>query len=254
MSKNNNNEVIQKYFNNTKVKNKSITQIAQAAGVSVSALTRFAKSEGFEGFKDFKVYLDRKEELGEESNANLHLSDTIFSLRRTHDIIDRKKLEFIAKKIAEKRNVIFFGEAFTYITSLFLERKLRKINIQANTLNVASDLGLIMPNPNAVFIFVSNSGKNKNIRKVADKIYASNTKGQIMFSITSNNFSNIEQLVNETVKGYFFESDSINPYELPSVSNLVLTYIFDILFSYVYNIDKEANDKLINAIKIEKEK
>lgn len=254
MNNKSNNINIEKYLNTHPIKNKSITQIAQDAGVSVSALTRYAQSEGFDGFKDLKFYLERKEQVTDDSGINNHLSDVVFSLRRAFDTIDKSKLAFIAKKIIEKGNVVFFGESFTYITGQYIERKLRKINIQATTLNVASDLGIIMPNPNAVYIFISNSGQNRNIKKVAEKIYNTNTKGQIIFSITANNYSNIQKYCNETIMGYFFESDEINPYELPSVSNMVLNFILDMLFAHVYNAEKQKNAKLINAIKHVKEK
>ena len=92
--------------------------------------------------------------------------------------------------------------------ALFFQRLLLKINIEAVAINVASDLSLIMPNNDAVFIFISNSGKNPNIRKAALKIKSTN-ESQFICSISGSADSNIDYLSNVIFTGYSISSESV---------------------------------------------
>lgn len=224
---------------------KNINEVANKCDVSISALTRFAKNKGFNGFKELKIFYKTK-------NSNMQISNLIYSLSRTDEQINNEILNFIATKIVEKGKVTLFGEGFSLLVAEFFQHKLRKINIDAFLYNLASDISLIIPNQKMIYIFFSNSGKNVNVEKVYKKIALDEKQRGIIFSITSSNYSNIENLANETIKGYSIFSEDIDENELPENLQMVGMHIVNIIFNRIYKLNNLKNKNLIDQIKIKK--
>ncbi len=241
-------ENLTKINNCLKTKNvdwKNINEVATKCHVSTSALTRFAKSKGFSGFKELKFFYKNK-------NPNIALSNLTYSLARTNEQINNDVINFIATKIVKKGKVTLLGEGFSLLIAEFFQRKLRKINIDAHLYNLASDMSLIIPNQKMIYIFFSNSGKNPNIEKIYNKIALDEKQRGIIFSITSSGYSNIEKVANETIKGYSFFSEDIDEHELPENLQMVGTHIVNMIFKRIYKLNNFKNRRLIDQIKIKK--
>ena len=226
---------------------KNINEVAYKCGVSVSALTRFAKHKGFNGFKELKFFYKSK-------NSGIQVSNLVYSLARTDEQINNDVLKFIATKIVENGKVTLLGEGFSFLIAQFFQRKLRKINIDASLYNVASDISLIVPNQKMIYIFFSNSGKNVNVEKVCNKITLDEKEKPIIFSVSSSSYSNIENVANETIKGYSLFSEEIDENELPENLQMIGMHIVNTIFNQIYKLNNLKNKNLIDQIKIKKQK
>jgi DNA-binding MurR/RpiR family transcriptional regulator len=226
--------------------------LSKEINVSVSAINRFSKKLGFQGFKDLKsIILYQQKIYNNLKENNPFYNDVQFSFNESNKKINIKEIEFIVQKIIDKKNIYFYGESFTYILAEYISRKFNKINYKSRTYNVASDLSIILPQKNVVHIFISNSGKNPNIKKACEKIQQKN-QNQIIISITSSSNSNIKKNSNSHVHGSFYSSIEQDEFELPSISQYITQYILDIIFNNVYKKNKTIHS--LNISNISKEK
>ena len=232
---------------------KSISLTSQKIGVSPSAITRFCHKIKLSGWNELQIIF-KKEQTNTKGYQKIsnEINDIIFSLSKTEKNLSKESIKLITKKILNSNNVIIYGESFTEILAMRFSRKLNKIGISSQTLNVASDLGIIMSKKNTVHILLSMSGMNPNIKYATNKILNTKYIDQTLFSIGSNNYSNIKNVVNDFINGEFYQTNDINPYELPYVADFVMEYILNKIFSSVYFYNKNDNDKLIKEISKEK--
>ncbi|WP_168380664.1 MurR/RpiR family transcriptional regulator [Mycoplasma todarodis] len=237
---------------NEKTAKMSITQLGKALNVSAAGITRFCQKLKMRGFKEFQNEMFTELNLikaKESSGLPPVAKEIIISLEKTSQIMNYDEIHLVAEKIWKTKNVFIYGEAFTHLLAQTLSRKLNKINIPSTYYNVASDIGMILPKNNSVHIFISTSGKNPNTRKVVKKICTNQkTEKQMIVSLTASKNTNIEEYENSHINGAFFDTSGIDPYELPSISAIVIQYIMDVLFKEVYLKNKKQNDKIIREI------
>ncbi len=234
--------------------NLSITRLAQKIEVSPSAITRFCQRIELPGFPTLQMKcINELKSIKRYDGVDDDLNDIIYSLSRTSELINIESIKLIANKIIKTNNVYIYGESFTMVLADQFKRKLNKINIQASSFNVASDLGLVLPKKNSTHILVSMSGMNPNIKRAAKKLNQV-TPGQSIFSIGSSKYSNIIDYVNDHIGGEFFQSDEQHPIELPSVASVVSEYILNKIFKEVFKCNIEKNKALIADVQKEKRK
>lgn len=238
------NEYLKK--NHQKLMNLSIEEVAKIINVSPSAITRFCQKNGFSGFKDFNLLL--KQYQNPENKLN-YLQN---SLTKTIDHLNYNKLKFMAQKMFEAKRVYILGEAFTYLQGLILERKLLRLNIDAKTLNVASEISLILPKEKSVYLFISHSGKNPNIKIAAEKLLWNKKSRPIIFSISASEVNNIEHYSNESLNGHTMKIMQLTETELPSNSLIVAQVLIDYLFLEIFNLDKKFHAELLQKLHMAK--
>jgi DNA-binding MurR/RpiR family transcriptional regulator len=184
--------------NKTHLKDFSVEKIAEAAYTSPASVVRMCKKLGYKGFKDFKIdfiLANSKVEIPETSeytdvilikdqNSGIKaIENNIRALEETVNLYDEKTYTKAAGLIMNARKILIFGKGSSFLVCKDLEMKLRRINkfciAQGESHDQLVDASFI--NHKDVVIFVSNSGKTKEI--VSSALLAKENKTPII-SIT----------------------------------------------------------------------
>jgi len=176
----------------------SVEKIAEAAYTSPASVVRMCKKMGYKGFKDFKIDFilsnakvelpDNKEYVDVVLNKDEHggrsaIENNIRALEETLNLYDEKIMQKAAEIIMSARKILIFGKGSSFLVCKDLEMKLRRIDkfciAQGESHDQLIDATFI--NQNDVVIFISNSGKTKEIISAA--LVAKQNKAKII-SIT----------------------------------------------------------------------
>lgn len=170
--------------NKTVLKDFSVEKIAEAAYTSPASVVRMCKKLGYKGFKDFKIDFilsNSKVEIPETSeytdiilikdqnSGKKAIENNVRALEETIKLYDEKTYTKAASLIMNARKILIFGKGSSYLVCKDLEMKLRRINkfciAQGESHDQLIDASFI--NNKDVVIFVSNSGKTKEIVSAA---------------------------------------------------------------------------------------
>ncbi|MBG0762522.1 MurR/RpiR family transcriptional regulator [Acholeplasma laidlawii] len=184
--------------NKTSLKDFSVEKIAEAAYTSPASVVRMCKKLGYNGFKDFKIdfiLANSKVEIPETSeytdvilikdqnNGKKAIENNIRALEETINLYDEKTYTKAASLIMNARKILIFGKGSSFLVCKDLEMKLRRINkfcvAQGESHDQLVDASFI--NNKDVVIFISNSGKTKEI--ISSALLAKENKTPII-SIT----------------------------------------------------------------------
>lgn len=184
--------------NKTSLKDFSVEKIAEAAYTSPASVVRMCKKLGYNGFKDFKIdfiLANSKVEIPETSeytdvilikdqnNGKKAIENNIRALEETINLYDEKTYTKAASLIMNARKILIFGKGSSFLVCKDLEMKLRRINkfcvAQGESHDQLVDASFI--NNKDVVIFISNSGKTKEI--ISSALLAKENKAPII-SIT----------------------------------------------------------------------
>jgi len=176
----------------------SVEKIAEAAYTSPASVVRMCKKLGYKGFKDFKIdfiLANAKVEVPENKEysdvilakdshcGQSAIENNIKALEETLKLYDEESVTKAAELIMTARKILIFGKGSSYLVCKDLEMKLRRINkfciAQGESHDQLVDATFI--NQKDVIIFVSNSGKTKEIISAA--LLARENKAKII-SIT----------------------------------------------------------------------
>lgn len=181
--------------NKAVLKNFNVEKIAEAAYTSPASVVRMCKKLGYRGFKDFKIDFilsNAKVEIPENKEYNdvilakdSHYGKTVIEnniriLEETLKIHDPEALGVAASYIMKARRVFIFGKGSSYLVCKDLEMKLRRINkiaiAQGESHEQLVDASFL--NQNDAVVFISNSGKTKEI--VSAGLLAKDQKAKII--------------------------------------------------------------------------
>ena len=159
----------------------SVHSLAKETELSVATVVRFAQHLGFEGYKDFRLYLAQfgnehedfildyaKSEKSPEAQISKMLSSCIDCLHLTQKNLDYETLSAIATRIRNAEKIAFFGTGTSYIACRDAEMKFKRIGIAADSgceKNSAAGILLNMKKGDVVF-GVSHSGSNEFIESI----------------------------------------------------------------------------------------
>ncbi|QEW29790.1 MurR/RpiR family transcriptional regulator [Roseovarius indicus] len=113
----------------------SATELAERAGASKAAVSRFVKRLGYGDFRDMQreirhaqmtgdpIFLSAKPKKG-QSNLSQHLERDMATLRETIEQIDSTMITEVAQKILSARRVVCLGFRNSYIFANYLRRQL----------------------------------------------------------------------------------------------------------------------------------
>lgn len=233
--------------NKGQLTNLSISILAQKIGVSPSAITRFCQINGYSGYKEFNMLIkQRQSKMDKITNLQAALS-------KTNERLDWSKINFVAQKIIKAQQIYLLGESFTYLQALIFERKLMHLNINAKALNVASELSLILPKKEAVYLFISHSGRNKNLKRVAEKLRFKKALQPFLIALSATPFNNLSNLANESLSGITFYQQKVTETEIPSDSLIIMQVLLDTIFEVIFNLDSFNHRQLLSKLAVEKE-
>jgi len=186
----------------------SVEKIAEAAYTSPASVVRMCKKLGYRGFKDFKIdfiLANAKVEIPENKEyvdvilakdkncGRSAIENNIRVLEDTLKLFNQETLEQAAEVIMTARKILIFGKGSSYLVCKDLEMKLRRINkfciAQGESHEQLVDASFL--NQKDVIIFISNSGKTKEIISAA--LVAKDNKAKII-SITKLGSSILSEL------------------------------------------------------------
>ncbi|BCR36836.1 RpiR family transcriptional regulator [Mariniplasma anaerobium] len=184
--------------NKSVLKDFSVEKIAEAAYTSPASVVRMCKKLGYKGFKDFKIDFilanakvevpENKEYFDVVLTKDSHcgqsaIENNIKVLEDTLKLYDEETVTKAAELIMGARKILIFGKGSSFLVCKDLEMKLRRINkfciAQGESHDQLVDATFISQKD--VIIFVSNSGKTKEIISAA--LLAKENKANII-SIT----------------------------------------------------------------------
>lgn len=184
--------------NKSVLKDFSVEKIAEAAYTSPASVVRMCKKLGYKGFKDFKIDFilanakvevpENKEYFDVVLTKDSHcgqsaIENNIKVLEDTLKLYDEETVSKAAELIMGARKILIFGKGSSFLVCKDLEMKLRRINkfciAQGESHDQLVDATFISQKD--VIIFVSNSGKTKEIISAA--LLAKENKAKII-SIT----------------------------------------------------------------------
>ncbi len=124
----------------------SITQIATESNTSRATVDRYIKKFGFNGFKEFK--------------NELLLSKQRLNIEKNQHVTTSLALVDFAKKLKKLKaeQIAIIGLGGSYISALYLQRRLAVLNYQVTAINFAEVIGRTI-NSDVIIIF-SNSGES----------------------------------------------------------------------------------------------
>lgn len=213
----------------------NIVNMAKSIGVSKSALLRFAKKIGYNGFSEFKYDLARAVHRGgtdfEELKAERidEITDIYKkALEFLSQTVTNQQLEAAAHAIAKTKKIKIFGLNITGLTAQYLRMRFSKINIDAEAVTDYMFIPEVAQQGNSEDLHIYISTKGMDILMI-DSIKSSNKHSQTML-ITMNDQSKMSKYSNSMLvlpnTTMFTQHFFLNPQ--------AINYIFiEILISYI---------------------
>lgn len=159
----------------------SVHSLASETNLSVATVVRFAQHMGFEGYKEFRLYLAQfvnehedfildfeMSEKSPETQIAKMLCSCADCLSLTQQNLDYVTLSDIAKKIYASKKVAFFGTGTSYIVCQDAETKFKRIGVSADSgceKNSAAAILLNMKKGDVIF-GISHSGNNELVERI----------------------------------------------------------------------------------------
>ncbi len=205
----------------------SIQELSKISYCSNSSIINFCNTLGYDSYKVFKHDLNK-------TNTKEHTS-IIESFNLVEDFINKNKnfVDSFINKILNSNNVYIFATGQSRISAIdFYLRANKKLNdkvifeyepsAQERTIKTINDKDLV--------IFISNSGKSRELLSFINKI---NLKEENIFLITNRDKSLLSKKIKNVINLNNQIESETNFKEFPRESKYSLLYFFDIIFSRI---------------------
>ncbi len=205
----------------------SIQELSKISYCSNSSIINFCNTLGYESYKVFKHDLNK-------TNTKEHTS-IIESFNIVEDFINKNKkiVDSFIKKILNSNNVYIFATGQSRISAIdFYLRANKKLNdkvifeyepsAQERTIKTINDKDLV--------IFISNSGKSRELLAFINKI---NLKEENTYLITNRDKSLLSKKIKNVINLNNQIESETNFKEFPRESKYSLLYFFDLVFSSI---------------------
>lgn len=155
----------------------SVHEIAKKCEVSVATPVRLAQHMGFDGYKEFRLYLashqpDHEElilDIKEASNSVIDsvekaLGSEMESIRLTLKELDYSKLTEIASRIQKSKQMMFFGMGTSYLVCSDAKYKFQRAGKIVHCCNDVSEAAVLLSamEKSDIVVCISHSGETKN--------------------------------------------------------------------------------------------
>lgn len=242
--------------NRDNLKDFGVEKIAEAAYTSPASVVRMCKKLGYQGFKDFKIdfiLANAKVEIPDTKeyqdviltktyeNGRAAIENNIRILEETLKIFSLETVEKAAQTIMNARKILIFGKGSSYLVCKDLEMKLRRINKFAIAQGESHDqlVDATFLNNKDVVIFVSNSGKTKEI--VSSALLAKEN-GATIISITKLGTSVLADISDIVLYTSSLEGEFRSAAMTSRISQLAMV---DALFTHCAYVDIERSIKTL---------
>lgn len=237
-----------------------IQELADTLFISKSAIHRFVKKIGFNGFNDLKVSIAKENADLLENNSYINVNypfqakdnprEIAFKLlelyekaiKDTFEYVDLDQIKAVSKLIDSADVIDVYTHAHnSNIAENFQDKMLtigRSVNCPSSFYN--QRLTVLASNQKHVAIVLSYSGKATFILPIVKKLYEKGVKVIQIGKVGSNYYS-------QYVTYHLSISDSENNRDRLSQfsSHIAMQYIMDILYACIYNERRKKNTKYI---------
>ncbi len=242
--------------NRDNLKDFGVEKIAEAAYTSPASVVRMCKKLGYQGFKDFKIdfiLANAKVEIPDTKeyqdviltktyeNGRAAIENNIRILEETLKIFNLDIVEKAAQTIMNARKILIFGKGSSYLVCKDLEMKLRRINKFAIAQGESHDqlVDATFLNNKDVVIFISNSGKTKEI--VSSALLAKENNATVI-SITKLGTSVLADISDIVLYTSSLEGEFRSAAMTSRISQLAMV---DALFTHCAYVDIERSIKTL---------
>lgn len=243
-------------INIDKIPQTTMEELAQNTYTSHSAIVRFAKKMGYDGFKEFK------QAISEIVHQRLHQIDSVNpnfpfepgdnptviakkmatltteTIQRTLAQLDFKVLDQIAARLLTANRIFIFAQGDTQIRGRSFQNKLMKLNKFLIIAEEYADEDWIAANvlPNDCVLFLTYSGRIKQYQRFLEHFKQNNISTIL---ISGNPHSELVGLADVT------QIITQNEYDFWKIgtfsSQIAFQYILDTIFSIMYSQDYQKN-------------
>lgn len=237
-----------------------IQELADILFISKSAIHRFVKKIGFNGFNDLKVSIAKENADLLENNSYINVNypfqakdnprEIAFKLlelyekavKDTFEYVDLDQIKAVSQLIDSADVIDIYTHAHnSNIAENFQDKMLsigRSVNCPSSFYN--QRLTVLASDPKHVAIILSYSGKATFILPIVKKLYEKGVKVIQIGKAGSNYYS-------QYVTYHLSISDSENNRDRMSQfsSHIAMQYIMDVLYSCIYNEKRKKNTKYI---------
>lgn len=222
-----------------------VTELAKRAGVSSPSVVRFCRSLGYEGLSDFKLklaaslnagvpFIHQSVKVGDSGETLIQkvLDNAIHTLRTFRNTAPAKPIDkatqLLAKTIAKKGRLVFYGVGNSGFVALDAEHKFFRMGCTAHAYSDGhlQIMAASMLNKGDCLIIISNSGRSQDL---LDATQIARAAGASTIAITASG-SPLAQAVQVHIPadhGEYYEQYS------PMVSRLLHLCVVDVLATQV---------------------
>ncbi|MEP3438890.1 MAG: MurR/RpiR family transcriptional regulator [Hoeflea sp.] len=239
----------------------SITEVARAAGVSASSLTRFSRLLEVEGFRELKLsvaqaksaqspyYHQSVQALGELEIAEgrleyLYLQQIVASLNSTFTRLDAEALVDAIRAIRSARRIRTFGVAVSGLIAAETAMRFMRLGLEAtyvadsHFMRIASSL----LGQGDVAICISHTGRSQEVLDAADM---ARRQGAIVVGLTAPH-TPLSRKTDLLIEMSVFEEIDIYT---PSISHFAYHYVIGLLSFHIGQSAELDRDGLLTKIK-----
>ncbi|MEW9807879.1 MurR/RpiR family transcriptional regulator [Mesorhizobium marinum] len=239
----------------------SITEVAEAAGVSASSLTRFSRLLEVEGFRELKLsvaqaksaqspyYHQSVQALGEMDIAEgrleyLYLQQVIASLNSTFTRLDAEALVDAIRAIRSARRIRTFGVAVSGLIAQETAMRFMRLGLEAtyvadsHFMRIASSL----LGQGDVAICISHTGRSQEVLDAADMAHR---QGATVVGLTAPH-TPLSRKADILIEMSVFEEIDIYT---PSISHFAYHYVIGLLSFHIGQSADLDRDGLLSKIK-----
>ncbi|MBR9652708.1 MurR/RpiR family transcriptional regulator [Thalassovita aquimarina] len=239
----------------------SITEVADAASVSASSITRFSRMLGVEGFKDLKLSIAQAksaqspfahqsvQDLDERAIAGgqleeMYLQQITASLRSTYASLDAEALTDAIAALRSARRVRLFGVAVSGLMAEEAAMRLMRLGLDACYIGDSHfrRISSTLLGPGDVAVVVSHTGRSQETVEAAE---IARGAGATVIGISAPH-NPLTQFCDILIGVSVYEEIDIYT---PSISHFSYHYVIGLIAFHIGQSSKLNRDELLDKIK-----
>lgn len=251
--------------NGSEISMMNSTQLSDVIGTSQSAIIKFVKKIGFNGFTDFKIQAREdfvnQEQMNSLKSQNVSLADpladiigaiygeSIDSLEQTYLNLNQDVINTCIAKMEEADRIYVCGKGASFLPAQDLASKLLKFGMTVIAISDLETVELTAKSAKArdVYLFFSFSGETEELLRIMDKVKLG---GAYTIVVTKNLASLLAKQANVCIEIVTNETK----YRVASMSSRIAFFsIVDILFLGILKNDLQNRLKKLPLSKKKKD-
>ncbi|MGL4951579.1 MAG: MurR/RpiR family transcriptional regulator [Mycoplasma sp.] len=226
----------------------SINNIVKETGSSLATINRTFAKMGFTGYKYYKMFLfsQQKEKIMNNSELEHQRKYLFTSLENFYSSFNEDTIDEVVQLLTKnKESVTFLAQGFSLYVANFLSAKMRKIGYDIRYFDDHLYSGALK---SKVIFIVSSTLQSESLKKRLKMLKNINPDCKLIV-LTNNSNIKYHYDYDYVLCAPFIDDRKTNSKELPSDGIILLMSLCNLIFSRIYERNKEENDILIQKIR-----